>query len=333
MNTRLLAVLAALTLTLTGCAAMTSDTSALTAPQTLYQAVIVDPADGARLSPEQLADRLAGSRVVVVGEYHGHPASHLLQSRLQLALYQRQPHQILSMEQFERDHQADLDRYLAGELGEAEMIEDTGAWDNYRGSYRALVEFARQHRLPVVAANAPGALVRCVGRQGREALARMPAAERAWLARQPFLDTDAYQDKFADAIGGSHGTDDASMSERMRNAYLAQLLRDNTMAESILDALARHPGDQVLHTTGTFHSEQRLGTVAVLLQRAPDLDVTVISPVFWPTDVDDPPLPGNRDKGDYLYFIQPLPPEYQDPERAREAMRARFSGAGTGRCP
>lgn len=329
MTVRLLALL--VTLTLAGCAAMSREHSLPVAPQSQYDAVIMDPATGTRLTPDELAARLADSRVVIIGEYHGHHASHLLQAQLQQALYRQHPQQVLSMEQFERDHQQELDRYLAGDLGETEMIEDARAWNNYRGSYRPLVEFARQHRLPVVAANAPADIVRCVGRLGPDWLQQLPPAQQPFVAAQPFLDTPAYEEKFVRTISGSHSGDD-TMNERLRNSYHAQLLRDNTMAESILQALQRYPGHQVLHTTGTFHSEERLGTVALLLQRAPRLKVTVISPVIWPPEASVPPLDDNRHKGDYLYFIQPPPDEFRDPQRARQAMQEKFRKAAQTDC-
>jgi hypothetical protein len=126
------------------------------------------------------------------------------------------------------------------------------------------------------------------------------------------------------AIGASHQADN-TMSERMDNTYKAQLLRDNTMAARILQARTEHPGAQVLHLTGTFHSEDRLGTVALLRQRAPEVSVAVVSPVFWRPEDNKPPLDNNRSKGDFIYFIQPLPDEFQDAGRERKAMQARFS--------
>jgi uncharacterized iron-regulated protein len=300
-------------------------------PQALYDARIVEPDSGAILTPEQLARRLAETDVVIVGEYHGHQGSHLLQSRLQTALFRQQPRQVLSMEQFTLDHQPELDRYLQGETGEAEMIEDAEAWDNYRASYRPLVEFARQQNLPVIAANAPADLVRCVGRKGPSYLDKVPESIRQALPSEPFMDTPAYREKFAEAIGASH-RGDSTMNERMENTYKAQLLRDNTMAARILEARARFPGHQVLHLTGTFHSEDGLGTVALLKQRAPELSVAVISPVFWPATDPKPPMAQNRSNGDFLYFIQPLPDEYKDPEREREAMTARFQRSTSKSC-
>nr|WP_088828156.1 ChaN family lipoprotein [Marinobacter sp. es.048] len=295
----------------------------LTAPQTQYDARLVQPENNTVLSPEELAQQLADVDVVVVGEYHGHHGSHLLQSRLQMALFRQQPQQVLSMEQFNLDRQDELNHYLQGEIGETEMIEDAEAWDNYRASYRPLVEFARRQVLLVIAANAPANVVRCVGRKGPDYLDRISDTLKQKLPADPFMDTPAYREKFMAAIGASHQADN-TMSERMENTYKAQLLRDNTMATRILQARAEHPEYQVLHLTGTFHSEDGLGTVALLKQREPKLSIVVISPAFWSPEDNDPPLEENRSKGDFIYFIQPLPDEFRDAEREREAMKARF---------
>lgn len=320
-------------LLMNGCAAMPDAPAPepLSAPTTQYDARVVAPPDTRPLGIGELAERLAGTDVVVVGEYHGHHASHLLQSRLQQALYRQHPRQVLSMEQFDLDHQDALNRYLTGDIGEAEMMEDAEAWDNYRGAYRPLVEFARLHDLPVIAANAPAHVVRCVGRQGTEYLDNLPEPVRHSLPAKPFLDIPAYREKFMAAIGASHRAD-STMEERMSNTYKAQLLRDNTMAERILQARSQYPEHQILHITGTFHSEQGLGTVALLKQRAPAVSVAVISPVVWPREADTPPLAENRSRGDYLYLIQPLPEEFRDPERARKAMAERFSASARTDC-
>ena len=63
----------------------------------------------------------------------------------------------------------------------------------------------------------------------------------------------------------------------------------------------------------------------MLKQRAPELDVVVLTPIFWPKGLSQPDIEDQRSKGDFLYFLQPLPKEYRDAERGREAMTARFS--------
>ena len=307
-------------------------TASIAKPDSLYDSQLVDSESRQPVALDTLAASLAQADVVVIGEYHGHQASHLLQARLQQKLHTLNPGQVLSMEQFNLDHQNTLDDYLAGTTGETEMTEDAQAWDNYRGSYRPLVEYARKHSLPVIAANAPADVVRCVGREGPSYLDSLPETQRLQLPEKPFLDTPAYREKFVDAMAGSHGTADPAMTKYLNNTYKAQLLRDNTMAMRILQARERNPGHQVLHLTGTFHSEGRLGTVSLLQQRAPELSIVVLSPVFWPENETKPPLTGNLSKGDYLYLIQPLPPEFRDKNRQLNTMQKRFSSRADIRC-
>lgn len=334
MKKLFIAVLILLTGNLAGCAATNhpNKSSADTRPQTLYEARLVNAASGTGLSVKALAQKLAHTDVVFIGELHGHQASHLLQSKLQAALYRQDPRQVLSMEQFNLDNQAAVDAYLSDKTGETEMIEDSGAWDNYRASYRPLMEFARQHGLPVIAANAPASVVRCVGRTGPDYLNKLQANDRAQLPDNPFMDTPAYREKFDVVIANSNSAANETMRERMNNTYRAQLLRDNTMANRILAARAAHPGAQIVHTTGTFHSEEHLGTVALLKQRAPDISVAVISPVAWPVNTNEAPLHSSRHKGDYLYFIQPLPDAFRNAEREQEAMSARFRRPAKNTC-
>lgn len=317
--------------TLAGCATPGSaPQTAVLPPQTQYDAVLTDHR-GTRLSINQLAGELAAADVVVIGEYHGHHGAHLLQSLLQSALYQQRPQQVLTMEQFTLDDQGELDRYLAGDTGESELIADTEAWPNYKASYRPLVEFARNHGLPVLAANAPAHTVRCVGRQGVDYLQQLTATERRRLPGDAFIDTPAYREKFFATMASGHGG--ADISTRMKNTYRAQLLRDNTMAAQVIRALDAYPGHQVIHVTGTFHAEERLGMVAVLETRRPDLNVAVISPVFWQNGDSLGELTRtNGSKGDFLYYLQPLPDEYKDQERHREAMMQQFRNAAKVRC-
>lgn len=333
---RLPALLASLVLA--SCAAVTGTEAdrqtGVSPPQSQYDAIIIDNR-GRLLSINQLAEALAPADVVVIGEYHGHHGAHLLQALLQSALYQRRPQQVLSMEQFTLADQPELDRYLAGETGEEELIADTDAWSNYKASYRPLMELAKRRNIPVTAANAPADVVRCVGRTGADYLDRLDARQRMQLPDQPFADTPAYREKFFAALGGAHGSgpDQPKPSQRLENSYKAQLLRDTTMADRVIGSLTENPGHQVIHITGTFHSENRLGMVAALEKQRADLKVAVVSPVFWQTgDSLAGLLETHRGKGDYLYFLQPLPTQYLSSERQREAMMAQFRSAAELAC-
>lgn len=298
---------------------------------TFYSSELRDHANQVTSTAAVMRD-LSGADVIVIGELHGHQGSHLLQARLQAALYQRNPDQILALEAFNLDNQAPLDLYLAGELGEEEMMADATAWQNYQASYRPLVEFARRHELPVIAANAPAGLVRCVGRQGAGYLETLPGDEREQLPAHPFPQVSGYRERFMDTMGqSSHGTPSEKAQQRLENTYQAQLLRDSTMADRILRALEHYPNHQLLMITGTFHSEERQGLVAILEQRAPTLDIRVLTPYQASEDEAAQPPPTIA-PGDYRYDLWPLPVRYRSDERQRAAMAQQFGKAREQSC-
>jgi uncharacterized iron-regulated protein len=270
----------------------------------------------------QLADLLQRYDVVFYGESHGHPGVHFAQMQLLRALYARNPHWVVSFEQFERDVQSVVDDYLAGRIGETALIDKGRAWNNYSASYRPLLEFAKVHHLPVIAAEAPGWAVSCVGRSGTAILEQFSPLERSWVAKDIHAGPGRYRDQYMEFLGGSatHGggkpgeADDAGAATRAQrdaeNSFAAQVTRDDTMAESIELALERHPGYKLLHLTGSFHVTKFLGTVERLKLRNPALKIAVIEPVEV-ENPDAPALPADAvEDGTVLQLIYPNPEEF-----------------------
>ena len=298
---------------------------------TLYDVQVQDPSTSKTVSIDQLAQALKDADVVFIGEYHDNHGSHWLQAQLQAALHKQRPVQVLSMEQFTRDKQSVLDQYLKGEIGEVALMKQGEAWPNYKASYRPLVEFAKLHQLPVIAANAPADVVRCIGREGRDYLEKLDKAERQQVASRPFLNDEEYQTAFQAVMHGP-AKPSSKASSALSNSYLAQLSRDNTMAESILSAHQRYPRHQIIHVNGAFHSDNQLGTVALLKQRDPSLMISVVSPVQLP-DIETKyqgKVPSTL--GDYIYFVQPIPEQYANEAEREAAFAKMFSGAAAKRC-
>ena len=130
----------------------------------------------------------------------------------------------------------------------------------------------------------------------------------------------------------SHPPGDDNGRRHLENRFAAQLLRDATMAESLSETREKYPHATIVHITGAFHSDFRLGTVEVFQARQPASRVVVFSPVIHggsPRPDDD----GIFGRGDYLYFLKPLPSPYIGEEkRARhwEELKAR---ANAWTCP
>ena len=139
------------------------------------------------------------------------------------------------------------------------------------------------------------------------------------------------RDKFLKFLGTSpaHGSAAASGADaaaQAQRSFSAQAARDDTMAESIADALRLHSGYRVVHITGSFHSSEFLGTVERLRLRDPQLKIAVISPV----EVDDPTAPSFAvealSAGTFLQLIYPNPEDYVAGEDT-SALTAKMSHA------
>jgi len=261
---------------------------------------IVDPGAGRTLDVAELAERAAAADVVFFGEQHDDAGTHRLQRALLDALADRRDVVVLSLEMFERDVQPALDDYLAGRISEEKFLAGARPWSNYATDYRPLVELARERGWPVVAANVPRRYASMVAAGGLDTLRVVPTAEReAYIARDIDCSRDAYHDRFLEAMGVHPGAGQAS--DAMERYYLAQCLKDETMAESIVAARERWPGALVVHVTGAFHSDFGHGIPARVERRAPGTRILILTGI--PTsDLARPPVEENRGRADVLLF-------------------------------
>jgi len=313
-------------LTLQGCSSLNEKPKSNL--QTAYDFALYDSQTQQPITLTQLALQLKAVDVIFIGEFHGNHASHLLQAQLQNQLFLQKPKQVLSMEQFNRDQQSIVNQYLDDEVGEAYLINEAPAWENYAASYRPLVSFAKQHFLPVIAANAPADTVRCIGRQGQSYLEKLTESERAMIAQTPFTEVTDYRQQFMKWIKDSSHFDEA----KAEKSYLAQLTRDNTMAESILQALSDYPDHQVIHTNGAFHSNRYLGTAGALKRLRPDLKIKVISPIHIEQNQALSLTEEAFNQGDFIYLLQPQPEKYIQASYRKRAFKAMFKNADAKAC-
>ena len=234
--------------------------------------------DGRTASLDDVAAAMDEVDVVFVGEEHDDPGAHALEAELLTRAFTRAAGKrqvVLSLEMFERDVQAILDEYLAGLITERHFLAGSRPWPRYASDYRAMVEFARAHKVPVVAANAPGRYANRASRLGRAALDDLSAAARQWLAPLPYGEPDpAYATKFSALMGGAGSGPAAHGTLHLLDG---QTLWDATMAYSIAEALMRRPGALVLHVNGGFHSEERLGILTHLARYRPGTRMLVVS--------------------------------------------------------
>lgn len=254
-----------------------------------------------------LAD-LAKADVILVGEQHDDPNTHRLEAAVLDGLWRRKTAPVVSLEMFERDVQGALDAYLVGRVSEEEALKGARPWPRYATDYRGLVERAKAHGWPVIAANVPRRLAQEVAKGGKEAIETFSTADRAYLAADLQCPIDTYYEKFAQTMGEHPGGNQTEEQKRatMERYYWSQCVKDETMAESIAQAVERSPsGDTrraVVHYNGAFHSDFKLGTAARVIRRLPGRKVSVIS--MMPVEDLDALNPSGDDlqRADYLVF-------------------------------
>ncbi|WP_312522098.1 ChaN family lipoprotein [Anaerospora sp.] len=241
---------------------------------------VYDTVSGSRLTVDAISQKMNNYDVVVFGEYHDNQILHSLEADLLTGVYEQHPNVAVSLEMFERDNQQILNAYLAGRVREAAFLEQSRPWPNYRSDYRPLIEFAKEEGLRVLAANIPRSIAAHYARRGTldgiddTLLPHLPRIHRApdGEYRQLFLAQ-------MQAMSNKHSAMPVTDSQ-MEAFYRAQCLKDDTMAESIVDHHRRYPDRKIIHYQGDFHSRYRLGVVEKLQALEPELRILVLTPVY-----------------------------------------------------
>lgn len=225
---------------------------------------------------EKILTESAKSQVIFLGEQHDDAVAHFLQAEIFKRITENNSANrkiALSLEMFERDVQIVLNEYLQGLITEKKFLDDSRPWGNYKTDYRPLVELAKAESFPVIAANAPRRYVNMVSRTGRAALEKLTPTAKTWLAPLPFPNpSDAYRAKFNALMGASP---EANMG--LNNILDSQTLWDATMAHSVAEFLKKEKTALVVHLNGSFHTENRLGTVEQLQKYAPAAQILVVT--------------------------------------------------------
>ncbi|HEX6267585.1 MAG TPA: ChaN family lipoprotein [Burkholderiales bacterium] len=185
----------------------------------------------AAVAPAALIADMARRDVVLLGERHDEADHHRWQLHTLAALHAQRPQMVIGFEAFPRRVQPALDKWVAGELTVAQFLAET-QWDEVwrlpAELYLPLFEFARLHRIPMVALNVERKLTQAVAARGWDALAE---GEREGVGR-PAPAPKAYLDELARIHKEHEG------NTPFRNFVEGQQTWDRAMAQ----ALARHAG-------------------------------------------------------------------------------------------
>jgi len=224
------------------------------------------PAGLRPLSVQELFGNLAQRSVVLLGERHDSAEHHRWQLHVIAALHAARPDMVIGLEMFPRRVQSALDRWVAGELTEAEFLQASDwreVWQMDPQLYLPIFHFARMNRIPMVALNVERTLTRAVREKGFDAV---PEASREGLTR-PAAPSEKYveflRQSFVEherAAGAQAAAKSAATEDQAFQHFVeSQLVWDRAMAQGIAAALARKPTPLVVAITGGAHIVNRYG--------------------------------------------------------------------------
>lgn len=206
------------------------------------------------VSKKDIIAQLAQADVVYLGENHDSVAEHQAQLEIITALYQKNPRIAIALEMFQRPFQPILDRYLAGEISETQLREQTEydqRWGFDWEYYAPILRFAKAHNLPIIALNTPTEITRKVASQGLKSLSGedfryIPPVAEIDLNNQAYR--QMLQNIYSDHNHNGHGNSDG-----FENFFAAQVLWDETMADAIAKFYQANPNYQIIVLAGQGH--------------------------------------------------------------------------------
>jgi uncharacterized iron-regulated protein len=251
-----------------------------------------------RLTLEELGAQLERVQAVCLGESHPNPHHHWAQLRVLDEVSRRARARgtrlAVGMEMFERPFQGVLDDYSAGRSSLNALIsrsEWTDRWGFDFELYQPLVSLAQLRQLPLLALNAERELVKQVARRG---LSTLQPAQRA-LVPELVTDDRKHRAYFDEATGG-HRLPGKSFD----NFYLAQVIRDETMADRAVRWLKGGTARQVVIIAGQGHCHDS-AIPGRIRRRGPRASVSVL-PVFVSADLQERVAKGEFEQ-DFLFVL------------------------------
>ncbi len=230
------------------------------------------------VTPAEMAKRLAGVRLVLVGESHTDMDFHRAQLRVAEELVRAGRPVFLGLEMYPYTQQAFLDQWVDGLLTEEGFLQLSRWYENWGYNwnyYRDIFLFARDHKVRMFAVNAPREVVTAVRKKGFQNLTPEEAARIPSRIEASDADHRALFQSFFDADDPLH----SGMTEEQWGAMVsAQTTWDATMAFNAVKALEAHgtPETVMVVLAGSGHVAYGVGIARQARTYFPGVIATVV---------------------------------------------------------
>jgi uncharacterized iron-regulated protein len=212
---------------------------------------ILRVSDRAEIGMAEMVKDLKSVPFVFVGERHNEKGHHEAQLAVIQALFEAGVPLAVGMEMFRRGSQADLDRWVAGELTEEDFEKIYYEnWSSEWYLYRDIFLYGREKRIPMIGLNISPEITRQVAAMGFDSL----TAEQVGQLPPVTCEVDAQYMSFIRRSFGVHGH---SQERSFIHFCEAQMLWDASMAWHLLSFHKKNPRQAVVVLAGSGHAWKR----------------------------------------------------------------------------
>lgn len=210
---------------------------------------------------ERMVREMGPARLVHIGETHDSLPMHDLQLRVLEALYALDRDVAVGLEMLPVTVQEALNKWSAGLLTKEEFLREVRwyvHWNLHFGYYERILEFAKDHRLPVYALNAPRDVISKVRMRGWDALSE---EEKAYFPGPPDLGHEEHRTLIRTVFESSdipEAMKGPGLDKMFEGLYRAQSAWDEVMGWNAVKA-AEAEGRRVVVLVGSGHLLYNLG--------------------------------------------------------------------------
>jgi aminopeptidase N len=239
----------------------------------------------------QVMNRVADREIIYVGEIHDTFSHHVMELEIIKDLHRRGKKIAIGMEMFQKPFQKIIDEYVEGKIDEKTFLKRSEyfkRWSFDYNFYRPILLFARSEKIPVIALNQKQAIVEKVSHKGLDSLS--PEEKKSIPSQMDFSD-DAYRERLKKVFRAHKHFE----PDNFDFFYQAQILWDETMAESVDQFLNLHRDHQMVVLAGSGHLAygsgipkrvaRRNGYGYVIILNDADLEKGIADFILFPGDI------------------------------------------------
>jgi len=239
-----------------------------------------------------IISKAAKKKIVYVGEYHDQFSNHEVQLEVIKGLHKKNRNIAVGMEMFQRPYQQALDDFIAGRLYERDFLKKSEYFKRWRfdyNLYKPILDYCREHTIPVVALNVRRELTEKVSKEGIDSLSN---EEKKEIPPDMDLSDDEYRKRLKEVFDQHRGTGRGKFDF----FYQAQVLWDESMSRSVDEFLKKRRGTQMVVLAGGGHlafgsgipkrTFRRNGHAYAIILNDVDIEKNIAHYIVYPESVD-----------------------------------------------